>query len=461
YLYGSSYYTGVSNIFRFNVKTGHMDAVTNAETGFFRPIPRADGSLVVFEYEGDGFKPVVIDHPKPLQDLGAIKFLGTTVIEKHPELKTWQVGSPGDIPLEKLITKRDGYVPIHELGLESAYPVLEGYKNRVSLGWAFNFADTMQFNKLGITADYTPGTSLPEPERKHFSIDLERLNWDFHFKHNGSDFYDLFGPVQKSRRGNAFIVNYHRYLIYDKPRELELKVGASQYRGLDTLPGDQNVAADFDRLTSATTSLKFTNTHKSLNATEHESGYGWDLAVAADHAAGETFKAVHGGFDFGFPVPLPHSSLWLYNSLGRSWGSPTSPLSSFYFGAFQNNYVDRGDVKRYRQYASFPGFDIDGLSGRRFARSMLEWNLPPIRFEEVGTPGAYLQSMSPALFAGILRVNPDAAGGWHAYSDVGFQVDLNFTVVHRLAMTLSAGYAVGMQAGHKQNDEWMISLKVM
>ena len=43
YLYGSSYYTGVSNIFRFDPATGEREAVSNAETGFFRPIPMADG----------------------------------------------------------------------------------------------------------------------------------------------------------------------------------------------------------------------------------------------------------------------------------------------------------------------------------------------------------------------------------------------------------------------------------
>ena len=37
YLFGSSYYTGVSNIFRYEIATGEIEALTNAETGFFRP----------------------------------------------------------------------------------------------------------------------------------------------------------------------------------------------------------------------------------------------------------------------------------------------------------------------------------------------------------------------------------------------------------------------------------------
>ncbi len=39
YLYGSSYFTGVSNIFRYEIATGDLQAVSNAETGFFRPDP--------------------------------------------------------------------------------------------------------------------------------------------------------------------------------------------------------------------------------------------------------------------------------------------------------------------------------------------------------------------------------------------------------------------------------------
>ncbi len=61
YLYGSSYYTGVSNIFRYEVATGAVEAVSNAETGFFRPVPLADGRLVVLTYTGAGFVPATIE----------------------------------------------------------------------------------------------------------------------------------------------------------------------------------------------------------------------------------------------------------------------------------------------------------------------------------------------------------------------------------------------------------------
>ncbi len=45
YLFGSSYYTGVSNIYRYEIATGKIEAVSNAETGFFRPVPISDAEL--------------------------------------------------------------------------------------------------------------------------------------------------------------------------------------------------------------------------------------------------------------------------------------------------------------------------------------------------------------------------------------------------------------------------------
>ena len=95
-----------------------------------------------------------------------------------------------------------------------------------------------------------------------------------------------------------------------------------------------------------------------------------------------------------------HSSLWMYNAVGAAGGEGDDSLANFYFGAFRNNYVDKGDPKRYREFDSFPGFEIDELGGRRFAKSVLEWNLPPIRFKRVGSPGFYLSWIRPALFGG-------------------------------------------------------------
>jgi len=116
YLYGSSYYTGISNIFRYELETEQLEAVSNAETGFFRPLPLDDAKLLVYRYTGQGFLPTVIE-PEPLEDVSAITFLGTEVINKYPQLRDWQVGSPADIPLDELITEEGPYSSFGNIGV--------------------------------------------------------------------------------------------------------------------------------------------------------------------------------------------------------------------------------------------------------------------------------------------------------------------------------------------------------
>ena len=85
-LIGTSYYTGVSNVFQFDIASQKWQAVSNASTGFFRPMPQSDGRLLVYEYTGEGLTPSRIT-PKPTEDLGTVEFLGTKVVKTHPELK--------------------------------------------------------------------------------------------------------------------------------------------------------------------------------------------------------------------------------------------------------------------------------------------------------------------------------------------------------------------------------------
>jgi len=460
YLYGSAYYTGVSNIFRYEIATRDLQAVSNAETGFFRPIPLDDGRLIVQEYTGDGFVPVYMN-PVPVSDLGTIRFLGAEIASKHPVVKSWEVGSPSKVDLDKMITYRGKYRPLHELAYDGGYPIIEGYKDSVALGWHVRFADPAEFNRIDLDASYSPDNSLPAGQRLHFLARYQATHWRLEYRHNGADFYDLFGPTKRSRKGDAYLADYDKVLLYDDPRRLELKTGAAYYTGLDTLPGNQNVPSGFHEILSGKLELDYTNTRKSQGAVDHEKGWQWNVALNGNRAGGDDIPKLRGGLDFGFALPLHNASVWLYNAAGVAGGNQQNSLASFYFGSFGNNYVDDGEVKRYRQYESFPGFGIDALAARRFAKSMLELNLPPLRFEEVGTPGFYLGWIRPALFSGVLRADPGGGLASRSLYDLGAQLDLRFTVLNRLPMTISVGYAAGFEHGRQQDREWMLSLKIL
>ncbi len=233
------------------------------------------------------------------------------------------------------------------------------------------------------------------------------------------------------------------------------------YTGLDTLPGNQNVPTLLiDEILSADVGLRYTNTRKSLGAVDHEKGWRWDLVLMVDHSRLDTIPKLRAGLDFGFALPWKHSSIWFYNAAGSADGNRLDPLTNFYFGGFGNNYVDDGEVKRYREYHSFPGFEIDEIGARDFFKTVAEWNLPPKRFRNAGTPSFFLKHLRPALFASALIADPGERFE-RTVTNIGFQVDLEFTLAHRLPMTFSVGYAVGYEDGNKHDDEWMVSLKIL
>ncbi len=461
YLFGSSYLTGVSNIFRYELATHELEAVSNAETGFFRPIPMQDGSLMVFEYTGQGFVPAIID-PVPLEDLSAITFLGAEFAKKNPDVHQWSVVKTlRDVDYEEKITHQGKYRPIKELGLGSHYPIIEGYRDSVALGYVVRFHDPVQFHSLDISASYSLDSEVESDERLHINVEYRALNWHARYRHNDADFYDLFGPTKRSRKGDAFMVGYEKALIYDNPRQLDFSADVAYFKGLDTLPNNQNVPTlFFEDILHGQVEFNYSNTRKSLGAVDHEKGWRWDVIAMVDHANNDTIPKLRLGLDFGFALPWKHSSVWFYNAAGSANGNRLNTLTNYYFGGFGNNYVDDREVKRYRKYYSMPGFEIDAIGARDFVKSVAEWNLPPIRFRSLGSPGLYLSWVRPAIFVAGLITDPGQRFE-RTFTSAGFQLDLHFTLSHRHAMTLSAGYAAGFQSGEKRDDEIMISLKIL
>jgi hypothetical protein len=459
-LYGTSYYTGVSNVYRFDVATQKFDGLSNASTGFFRPMLQPDGSIIAYEYSGQGLQPVRFQ-PKVQEDLGTVEFLGTKLVNERPELKQWGVGSPSKIDLDSMITARSKYNSGRRLKLAGMYPIVEGYKGAISPGYFFHFEDPLQFNQINVSLSASPFDHFRTKDRFHATAELKSINWDIVFKHNGADFYDLFGPVERSLRGNSLSIKYDKTKIYDPPRQLDLFGSAAIYMGLERLPNAQNIPSP-SNVASFEAGAKYTNTRKALGGVDHEKGIEWRALADLDYSPNESlaFPKIYGGINYGMPLPMPNSSVWFYAHGGLGWGERLHPLAAYYFGSFRNNYVDNRPEKRYREMESFPGFEIDEIAARKFAKVTGEVNLPPVRFAEVGTPLIYLSYIRPAVFAGAMATESPEGGGHH-YFDVGAQFDLNFTIALRLPMVLSLGAARGYVDGDKRKTEWLASLKIM
>jgi hypothetical protein len=459
-LVGSSYYTGVSNIYRYDLASKKIDALSNADTGFFRPLPLPDGRLLAFDFTGQGLVPGFIDG-QPREDLSAVTFLGAQIAAKHPIVTQWNVGSPAKIDLDKITTSKGPYKSLHEIGLQSVYPVVEGYKDSWALGMHANFSDPIGLDRITLTASWSPDQDLPRNERPHFEAYWHHRGFRLRYQHNDADFYDLFGPTKRSRRGNAWTFGYNKALIFDIPRTMNLDVALKVYNNLDTLPGFQDVGVSSDKLETLSAALDYGYVLNSLGNVDEEKGLRWNLNLDVNHANGNFVPALYGGLDVGMPFLFPHSSLWLRSGAGWADGDIDDPYANFFFGGFGNNWVDNREVKRYRDHFSFPGFEISEIGARRYARTMLEWNLPPIRFSNIGTPANYLSWARPALFAGYLVTNPGEGDRMRRLQNLGLQVDFQFDLMHDQEMTLSVGYALGFEDGKSGDDEFMLSLKVL
>ena len=458
-LYGTSYYTGVSNVFRFDIATQKYEVLSNASTGFFRPMLRPDGQLLVYEFTGEGLNPSLI-RPEKREDLGTIEFLGTRVVNTHPELKEWGVGSPAKIDLESRITERGMYNATKRMKLAASYPIVEGYKQKSTVGYFLHFEDPLQFHQLSAAFSLSPWGETEDDERLHADIEYKTLNWNLRYWHNDADIYDLAGPVLRSRKGDAIIVGYNKTKIYDPPRQLDFFGSAAAYFGLEQLPSAQNVSSP-KNIYSAEAGVKYTNTRQSLGGVDHEKGIAWRAVTGVDHADGDSFPRLWGGIDYGVPLPWNNSSAWVYAQAGLVGGSSESPLGALYFGSFRNNRVDNRPEKRYRELEAFPGFEIDQIAARKFGKVTGEINLPPVRFEEVGTAAFFLSYARPAVFGGAMLLTSPEDRSYRLF-DVGAQVDLGFTVVMRLPMVFSVGVAHGF--GDKDIDvqtEFMASLKIL
>ena len=256
-------------------------------------------------------------------------------------------------------------------------------------------------------------------------------------------------------------MGYDHILVYDDPRKLTLSGDIAQFGKIDTLPEAQTVGTAFTRLTTGEVKLHYTHLRRSLGAVDDEKGIDWIAALTANRAGERGSALLRGGIDVGMALPLAHSSLWSRTALGTASGHLDDPVASFYFGGFGNNKVDNGAVKRYRDYGAMPGFALDAIAGRRFAKQMVEWTLPPAVFESLGTPGFHMTWLRPAVFATALWADAGGSTPQRRVSSLGTQIDLRFSTLYWYEMMLSLGYARGFERGQPGRNEWMVSLKVL
>ena len=481
YLHGCTYYSGVSNIYRVEVKTKNISAMSNSVTGLFRPVVIDNARLFAFNFTSDGFQPVYIPN-REVEDVSSIGFLGNITVEKYPELIDWQLPISGaeQTHFEALITNEDTYHAGREMHLNYAYPILVGYKNNLGIGYNMHISDPFNLSSLQFAISYTPRNwinglidkneefeELDDEELIHFNFQYETGRFTLSGGFNEAEFHDLFGPSQGSRKGVRLGVNYDRSFIYDPPYLLDFRVGLSGFYGLDQSPEFQQIlASGFNKnfFLNLSSSLSFSSATGSLGAVDAEKGIMTSIWASTAMSAGNYYPRVIGTFDYGIQLPGNHFSLWLRTTAGSSFSDTFNPFTRFGFAAFGNNYVDYQAVRRYRSPFSFPGVGYDAgrsIIAQRFAKGTAELVIPPIRFRKFGGFNFFVNWIQPCVFSSLLYTrNADLAES--RFVNLGAQVDFRMVTFSLNPSTLSVGYANAWDLdGSDQFDEWMISLKLL
>jgi hypothetical protein len=466
FLYGSSYFSGVSNIFRYDFAHEAMEPLSNAETGFFKPLPIPGDSVVVFRYTSRGFVPSLIANAVP-DSVSAIRLLGNEIAATRPEVQGWMPPPSSQINLDSLTTATGTYRSLSNFKLDNAYPIVEGYQDAggadaVAGGVRLNFSDRIGTTSLDLTSSYSPDRDIAASERLHLRAVFRHWNWRIAASLNPADFYDLFGPTKTSRTGYGLGLQYSGNLLYDAPRRIGYTLQLAGYGGLKTLPEYQDVAAPYDKLVSFTGNLSYEYLRRSLGAVDDEMGTTWGLTVRSTYANSSSRARLNLDAAKGLLLPLNHSSLWLRTSAGTALaGRRSDPLANFYFGGFGNNWVDHRAIRQFRDVESFPGIDINDVGGANYARVQMEWVLPPLRFRRVGIPSFYVRWADLTLFTTGLATDVDDDVLRRELVNVGAQLDVRLVTLSHLDSTISLGFASAWERGLARRSSLMFSFKIM
>ena len=491
YLMGSSYYSGVSNIFKVDTKSLEIEILTNAITGYFRPIQIDKQRIFSFKYTSDGFIPVFVKNLDNIEVSG-IDFLGNNTVKKYPELKDWKIDVPNPTNFDesKIDPKEGLYFPKKEIKLNYSYPIVVGYKNKVGVGYKYKYQDPLGLKSVDLEFSYTPNSwknnlddsigDIDKDEEIHASINYSTSKltgflsgtYNLFASYNKADFYDLFGPTKRSRKGLNFGLDINHSLIYDSPKNLDLNLGLSGYYGLNQSPEFQQINfanKDFNTnlFYNFYSSFVYRNLKGSVGAVDAEKGIKSALTISSAMTEGNFFPKIYGNLDFGFQLPAKHTSLWLRNSFGNSFSNDVNPFTRFGFASFGNNYIDNASSKMYRAPFSFAGLSYDSeksIIAKSYYKATLELLLPAIRYRKFGFFNLFATYAHPTIFAGSLftkNIGKTDKEYSETFRNIGFQIDTKLVMFSHLSSTFSFGWARAFSEGkdHKAYDEWMVSLK--
>lgn len=459
YLIGSSYFTGVSNIWRVGVEEESFELLSNSETGLFMPLPYSHDSLFVLRFYRDGMLPGRIPL-EVLTEANAIDFLGNQVVQRHPVVEDWSLPPPPPVAVDNVA--EGPYSPVKEMKLVNAWPDIAGYKNTVAAGYRVLWHDPLSLARIDLFLAGSPWSPYQDKQKLHAQLDLGYWNWKLTSSYNKSDFYDLFGPTKRSRAGYTIGLSHEKSNSMKTPFQWSYNFGVFTYGDLEVLPQYQNIATPIRDFQAATAGFSLSKLRRTLGGIDDEKGYKWSVSGTSYYARQELYPSITSNQDIGFLVPgIRNTSFWIRNSIGQSFGKRSSAMSKFYLGGFRNNYVDWQEARQYRSSIAFPGAGIDEIGAHQYVRTMAELNTRPIRMRNMGFTWLYPTHINTSIFGSHLATDLFRDSQARNLFNIGIQTDLELVMFSYLKTTWSAGYARLFENGQKSTGQWLLSVKLL
>ena len=477
YLIGSSYYTGVSNLWQIEIESGEMQMLSNTDIGLFAPLETSPGKLLALQFERDGMRPVSLDR-KVVTDANAVELYGQKAFDRNQEVL--ESISLLRQPLREIAFGQvyDSIVPYNvfkEMSFAGAYPDITGFTDRKAwnnvtpvLGYRLNFNDPVGLSSIKLGVGISPWSSNEWKNRFHIDVQWKYFFWTVKAAWNHTDFYDLAGPMRTSRKGYMASVSYDysNNMFVPYSRDWGFSIGA--YGDMDALPLYQEIGVDEGIRSMQTISAygKISKTRGSLGAVMREQGYSLGIDGYGYLAGGHFYPSIEATADFGVLLPVVrNTSFWLRSVAGHSFGDEKSSFGNSYFGGFRNNRIDYRSSFQYRTVNAMPGVDIDAITAHSFVKSTAELNLKPLRFNDLGALFFYPTWTQCSLFGTALSTwNPGVSQ--KMYYSTGVQLTTELVFMNYLKTTLSIGYGHlfapdGFPLDSRRGNELMISLKLL
>ena len=476
YLIGSSYYTGVSNLWQINLETREMEMLTNTDIGLFAPLEITPGQLLALQFKRDGLQPVLLSR-EVVKDANAINLYGQLAYENNKEAME-QVGLLRDsLPRKNfgdVYNNITSYNVFKEMKFAGAYPIISGFTDSKAwnhmtpvLGYRFNVNDPVGLSSMKLSFGLSPWSNNDWKNKFHIDFDWKYYFWSLKAAWNHMDFYDLFGPMRRSRKGYVVQLAYDYSNTLITPYERSWGFSVAAYGDMDALPLYQEVEVQGVRsMQTASIYGKWSKTRTSLGGVMKEQGYELGLDGYGYLAGGRFYPSVEASGNFGTLVPFDrNTSFWLRTAAGHNFGDEESVFGTTYFGGFRNNYVDHRNAFQYRTTLAMPGAAIDAIPAHSFAKATAELNLRPLRLNNFGALFCYPTWIQCSLFGtGLSTWNPNSSH--KMYYSTGIQLTTELVFLNYLKTTLSVGYGhlfapSGFDGGRRGNNEFMISLKLL